>query len=46
VQDCGGPPLGYVRDPAQNSLGVPVCHFSRFVMNGEAHTQFLPILRR
>jgi len=46
VQQCSAGGMPYIRDPAQNSLGVPVCHFSRFVMNGEAHTQFLPILRR
>ncbi len=46
VQQCSAGLMLYVRDPAQNSLGVPVCHFSRFVMNGEAHTQFLPILRK
>jgi len=46
VQQCSAGGMQYVRDPAHNSLGIPVCHFSRFVMNGEAHTQFLPILRK
>lgn len=46
VQQCSAGLMPYVRDPAQNSLGVPVCHFSRFVMNGGTHSQFLPILRK
>ena len=46
VQQCSAGLMVYVRDPAQNSLGVPVCHFSRFVMNGGTYPQFLPILRK
>ncbi|HPY32642.1 MAG TPA: ABC transporter substrate-binding protein [Anaerolineaceae bacterium] len=46
VEDCGGAPLEYARDPATNTLGFPVCHFSRFVLTGESHTQYLPVLRK
>ena len=46
VEDCGGAPLEYTRDPATNALGFPVCHFSRFVLTGESHTQYLPVLRK
>ncbi len=46
VSQCSAGLMTYVRDPVHNSLGVPVCHFSRFVMNGGAHTQYLPILRK
>ncbi|HPS33603.1 MAG TPA: ABC transporter substrate-binding protein [Anaerolineaceae bacterium] len=46
VQQCSAGGMQYIRDPSQNRIGAPVCHFSRFVMNGEAHTQFLPVLRK
>ncbi len=39
---CGG----YVRNPAANTLTIPVCHFSQFELGGNTHPIFLPVTRR
>lgn len=36
----------YVRDPAANTITIPVCHFSQFELGGETNHVYLPLTTR
>lgn len=36
----------YVRNPAANTITIPVCHFSQFEMGGNTNFEFIPLISR
>jgi len=40
------PPSSYTRDLGNNTLSVPVCHFSRYGLFGPSSTLYLPVVMR